>query len=138
MRLLVGEDNPGDARLIVEALRENPEPTSVDVIPDGDQVLKYLRRVGAYTQAERPDLLLLDLHLPKTNGLDVIRAIRTTSELSALPICVFTGSLSETERDELLALGVEHITPKPLDLREYFAVVNELLVWWRQRQSREA
>ena len=111
MRLLVGEDNPGDARLIVEALRENPEPTSVDVIPDGEQVLKYLRREGVYTQAQRPDLLLLDLHLPKTNGLDVIRAIRTTSELSSLPICVFTGSLSETERQELLALGVEQHHP---------------------------
>jgi two-component system response regulator len=90
-----------------------------------------------YTQAQRPDLLLLDLHLPKTNGLDVIHSIRTSSELSALPICVFTGSLSETERRELLMLGVEQIIHKPLDLREYFAVVNELLVWWHQRQSRE-
>lgn len=135
MRLLVGEDSPGDARLIVEALRENPEPTFVDVVPDGDHVLRYLRREGGYAQTERPDLLVLDLHLPKINGVEVIRTIRMTSEVSALPICVLTGTLSETERHELLTLGVTWMMEKPPALREYFAVVNSLVVWWRQQRE---
>lgn len=135
MRLLVGEDNPGDAKLITEALRGNPEPVSVDVVPDGDHVLRYLRREGGYAQTERPDLLLLDLYLPKIHGREVIRAIRTHSEFSALPIVVFTGTLSEVEQHDLLALGVTRIMQKPSDLQEYFAAVNDVVTWWRQQQE---
>jgi two-component system, chemotaxis family, response regulator Rcp1 len=104
--LLLVEDNRADARLLRETLRERVPSCQLSVVEDGDQALAFLRQEGAYTAAPRPDLLLLDLNLPKLDGRVVLRTLRASPEWETLPVMIFTGCVPEAYHQEMVDLGV--------------------------------
>ena len=139
MHILLIEDNPGDVRLLREALREKAVSFQVSVVEDGDQALAFLRREGEYAHTSRPDLILLDLNLPKTDGRVVLQALRATPEWKSIPIMILTGVLQDADQQQAAALEVERFLRKPVDLQEYLALADDLTAWWeiRKRSSRK-
>src|SRR4051794_10371991 len=113
MHILLIEDNPGDVRLLREALREKAVSFQVSVVEDGDQALAFLRREGEYAYTSRPDLVLLDLNLPKTDGRVVLQALRATPERKRIPIMILTGVLQDADQQQAAALEVERFLRKP-------------------------
>jgi two-component system, chemotaxis family, response regulator Rcp1 len=133
MHMLVIEDNLADVRLLGEALRESAEAFQVSVVEDGELALAFVRREGAYTTAERPDLILLDLNLPKTDGRDVLQVLRASPEWKSIPIMILTGVLQESDQAQAAALGVERFLQKPIELEGYQALVEDITTWWKLR-----
>jgi len=125
--ILIVEDNPADSRLLDEAFREAQIQTSRSIVRDGVEALAFLRREGRYRDAPRPDLILLDLNLPKMDGRTVIRELRADTDLRRIPVVVLSGSADECEMARLESEGVEHSLVKPSDLDACFDRVNSLL-----------
>src|SRR6185503_3055268 len=97
IEILLVEDNPGDARLTIEALKEGKVLNNLNVVNDGVEALAYLRRQGTYAQAAKPDLILLDLNLPRVDGRQVLAEIKTDPSLMTIPVVVLTTSASEDD-----------------------------------------
>lgn len=133
MRILLVEDNVGDARLVIEALKECSVPTTVTVVGDGLQALAYLRRAGQLAGASLPDLVLLDLNLPKMDGREVLIAIKFHHALQHLPIVIFTSSTADHEVMLAYRHGASCYLIKPLELDNYFALLRELIAFWGTR-----
>jgi two-component system, chemotaxis family, response regulator Rcp1 len=129
LHILLVEDNRADAWLLREALRESVPSCQLSVVEDGEQALTFLRQEGAYTAAPRPDLLLLDLSLPKLDGRVVLRTLRATPEWETLPVMVLTGSLQDTDHREAVTLGVARYLQKPMHLEEYLALGEDIATW---------
>lgn len=128
INILLSEDNPSDARLVHESLRETGLEFQLTVLEDGEQTLNYLLRSGEYKTAEIPDLLLLDLNMPKVSGLEVLEKIKDNKTVSALPIVLLTVSDSQEEILKALSLRMHYYIRKPIDpLRLYklLAVINQ-------------
>jgi chemotaxis family two-component system response regulator Rcp1 len=125
--ILIVEDNPADSRLLDEAFREAHVPTSRSIVRDGEEALAFLKREGRYRDAPRPDLILLDLNLPKKDGRAVIREIRADNALRRIPVVVLSGSADKSEMARLESEGVDHSLVKPSDLDTCFDRVNALL-----------
>jgi CheY-like chemotaxis protein len=130
MRLLVVEDNGADARLVVEALQECTVPTHVSVVSDGLQALSYLRREGQYKGVAPPDLLLLDLNLPKMDGREVLAKIKADPALSHIPVIIFTSSQADLEVILAYRCGASCYLVKPHNLSEYFSLLQGLITFW--------
>ena len=111
--LLSIEDNDADYWVIKMALEERGVPVQVCRVLDGEQGLLFLQRTDGYEAAPRPHLILLDINLPKKNGLDVLAHIRSTESLRSIPVVMFTSSSLEWERNKALALGAEDFISKP-------------------------
>ena len=128
-RLLV-EDNPGDVELTREALEEARVRNRLHVVSDGEEALAFLRREGRHAQAPRPDLVLLDLNLPRLGGREVLAAIKRSDDLRRIPVVVLTTS--EAERDVLGAyeLHANAYIVKPVDLDQFLAVVRSIEGFW--------
>jgi two-component system response regulator len=107
----------------------------VDYVTDGEHVLAYLRRQGIYAHAPTPDLIILDLDLPRKDGWAVIRELGMTPELRDIPVVVFTGVLTPATEQQLTALGVARAVQKPIDLASYESVLREILAWWHSRRD---
>jgi two-component system, chemotaxis family, response regulator Rcp1 len=133
MRILLVEDNVGDARLVIEASKECSVPTNVIVVGDGLQALAYLRRQGQHANATLPDLVLLDLNLPKMDGRDVLVAIKADHALRHIPVVIFTSSAADHEVLLAYRHGASCYLIKPLELTNYFAVLHELVTFWGTR-----
>jgi len=118
MQILLIEDHPGAARLLRHALSESAVPVQLSVVEDGDQALAFLRREGDYDAAPRPDLILLDLHLPKTDGRVVLQVLRATPAWKTIPIMILTGVPQDEDHQQAAALGVERFLRKPRGLQE--------------------
>jgi two-component system, chemotaxis family, response regulator Rcp1 len=131
--LLLVEDNRADAWLMRETLRERVPSCQLSVVEDGDQALAFLRQEGAYTAAPRPDLVLLDLHLPKLDGRVVLRTLRAIPKWETLPVMIFTGCLQEAYHQEVVDLGVVRCLQKPARLDDYLALGEDIATWgqWR-------
>ena len=129
LRVLLVEDNAADARLAIEALRECTVPTHVAVVSDGLQALSYLRREGQYAGAVLPDVLLLDLNLPKMDGRKVLVEIKSDHILKHIPVIIFTSSEAE---HEVLAYrhGASGYLVKPHALESYFSLLQECITFW--------
>ena len=124
--ILLVEDSPTDAELTREALLDGKIQNNLNRVKDGAEALAFLRREGAYHEAPRPDLILLDLNLPKMSGLEVLREIRGDADLKSLVVVVLTSS--RDEQDVLAAYGLNsnaYIT-KPVDLSQFCQVVKDL------------
>ena len=93
--ILMVEDNPGDVRLTVEALKEGKVRNILHTVEDGEEAMKFLRHQGTYAKAPRPDLVLLDLNLPKKNGREVLAEIKADPELRRIPVVILTVSKAE-------------------------------------------
>ncbi|HEX2386415.1 MAG TPA: response regulator [Candidatus Binatia bacterium] len=129
-RILLVEDNPGDVRLTMEALKEGKILNEVRVVEDGVEALDFLYRSGKYHDAPRPDLILLDLNLPKKDGREVLAEIKADETLKKIPVVVLTTSAAE--RDILRAYNLHancYIT-KPVDLEQFIHVVQLIEDFW--------
>ena len=132
MNMLVAEDNRGDVQLIRKAVQTSPVLVVMDHVTDGEQLLAYLLHHGPYVDAPTPDLIVLDLSMPRKNGWMVIHELSVMPQLRAIPLVVFTGVLTPTIGQQLAALGVARVVRKPVDLDAYIHAVHEILRWWQQ------
>ncbi len=128
--ILLVEDNPGDVVLMREALREAEVHNTLHVAPDGREALAFLRREGAYAAAPRPDLILLDLNLPRLNGHEVLAAIKDDPTLRRIPVVMLTTSDAPSDVRAAYDHHVNSYITKPVDLEQFFAVVKGLDGYW--------
>jgi CheY-like chemotaxis protein len=124
------EDSPGDARLTREALRDGKIHTNLSVVPDGEAALDFLRRRGPYAQAPRPDLILLDLNLPRKPGREVLAEIKADEQLKSIPVVVLTSSQAEQDVLASYALNANCYVTKPVDLDQFIRVVHSIEEFW--------
>jgi CheY-like chemotaxis protein len=130
IEILMVEDNPGDVRLTVEALKEGKVRNNLRTVGDGVEALKFLRREDPYAEAPRPDLVLLDLNLPKKNGREVLAEIKADPDLRRIPVVILT--VSEAEQDIIKSYNLHancYIT-KPVNLEQFIKVVRSIEDFW--------
>jgi len=128
--ILLVEDNAGDVRLTREALREADLTVELTAVPDGEQALAFLRNEGEHAAAQRPDLILLDLNLPKKNGLEVLEEIRHDPALRTTPVIMLTTSSSSRDVTASYDRGVNCYVVKPLDLDDFTELVQAINGFW--------
>lgn len=121
--LLLVEDNPGDVRLAQEALKDGKIQNTLHVVTDGDEALAFLRREPPYEASERPDMILLDLNLPKRDGLEVLTEIQADEELKDIPVVILTTSKVEERILKQYQLPAECYITKPLEVERYLDAV---------------
>lgn len=130
IEILLVEDSPSDTELTVEALAESKICNRLSIVEDGVQALEFLHRQGAFADAPRPDLILLDLNLPRKDGREVLAEIKTDANLQTIPVVVLTTS--EAEQDVLRAYTLHancYIT-KPVDFKQFLKVVKAIESFW--------
>ena len=128
--ILMVEDNPGDVRLTVEALKEGKVRNILHTVEDGEEAMKFLRRQDPYTKSPKPDLVLLDLNLPKKNGREVLAEIKEDPNLRRIPVVILT--VSEAEQDIIKSYNLHancYIT-KPVNLDQFIKVVRSIEDFW--------
>ncbi len=130
VEILLVEDNPGDVRLTREALEENKVRNNLHVVRDGVEALAFLRREGQYADAPRPDLILLDLNLPKKDGREVLAEIKTDENLKRIPVVVLTTSQADEDILKAYNLNVNCYITKPVDLDQFIKVVKAIRGFW--------
>lgn len=130
VEILLIEDNPGDVRLTLEALHEGKVKNNLVVAPDGEAALAILRREGAHAEAARPDLILLDLNLPKKDGREVLAEIKSDPQLRCIPVVVLTTSKSEEDVLRSYQLNANCYITKPVDLEQFIRVVRAIEDFW--------
>jgi chemotaxis family two-component system response regulator Rcp1 len=128
--ILLVEDNAGDVRLTREALREAEVAAELVAVADGEQALAFLRAEGDHVEAVRPDLILLDLNLPKKNGLEVLEEIKRDPELRRTPVIMLTTSSSARDVAACYDRGVNCYVVKPLDLDDFTQLVQAINRFW--------
>lgn len=130
VEILLVEDNPADARLTQEAFREGPVSSRLNVVGDGEEAMAYLRHEGKYEGAARPDVVLLDLNLPKKDGREVLAEIKEDPSLKRIPVVVLTTS--EDQKDILRSYNLRancYVT-KPADLDQFLDAVRSIQDFW--------
>ncbi len=130
VEILLVEDNAGDARLAREALREARIAHRLTWLPDGAEALAYLRRQGDYAAARRPDLMLLDLNIPRRNGREVLAAVKSDPELCRIPVLVLTTSQAQEDIRCAYQLNANGYISKPVDLDRFIAAVRAIEEFW--------
>jgi len=127
IQILLVEDNPGDVRLSTEAFKDSNLPHDLHIVPDGVEAIGFVRQTPAYSQAPRPDIIILDLNLPRKNGLEVLEEIRSDQELKDIPIIILTSS--HNDLDVLIAYKKQAnaYLVKPSDLSQYDEVINAVV-----------
>jgi CheY-like chemotaxis protein len=126
MEILLVEDDLEDAGMTIDTLRRGSVPCRVSLVRDGEEALDFLHRRGIYAQAPRPDLILLDLRLPKKDGREVLAEVRATESLQRIPVVVLTASASHRDILEQENLRVENYLVKPVDWEEFARMVKAL------------
>ena len=130
IEILLVEDNPGDVRLTQEALKEGKVRNHLSVVDDGAKAVDFLFRRGPYAGAPRPDLILLDLNLPKMDGREVLRQIKAEPALRSIPIVVLTTSQADEDVVKAYDLHVNCYITKPIDLPQFLNVVKAIEDFW--------
>lgn len=128
--ILLVEDNPGDQILTVEALREGAWANPPHVVQDGEAALQFLHREGAFSHSPRPDLVILDLNLPKKDGREVLSEMKADPRLQRIPVVVLTSSSSKEDQTRTAALGADCFLTKPSELDAFFSVVRGIERFW--------
>jgi CheY-like chemotaxis protein len=131
-RILLAEDNPNDVELELEALSVNNLANEVVVVSDGEEVMEYLYCQGKYENREpgNPAVILLDLKMPKIDGLEVLKQIKENESLRAIPVVVLTSSREEKDLVESYKLGVNAYVVKPVDFKQFITAVSGLGLFW--------
>lgn len=130
IEILLVEDNPGDARLTLEAFKEGKVFNNLTVIGDGVEALAYLRREGHYANSVQPDLILLDLNLPKKDGREVLAEIKDDERLKNIPVIVLTTSAAEEDIARAYSRHANCYITKPVDLDQFLHVVQSIESFW--------
>jgi len=126
MEILLIEDDLEDAGLTIEALRDGDVPCRISLVRDGDEAMEFLLRQDKYRRAPQPDLILLDLNLPKKSGREVLAEAKANEVLACVPVVVLTSSHTHQEILQAEGLHVESYLTKPVDLEEFNRVVKSL------------
>lgn len=130
--VLLVEDNPSDVRLTREAMKEGPVLNNLHVVGDGQAAIDFLTRKPPYENAPRPDLVLLDLNLPRKSGREVLAVIKADPTLMTIPIVVLTTSKAEEDIVHTYQLHANCFITKPVDLDKFIAVVHQVEDFWLQ------
>jgi chemotaxis family two-component system response regulator Rcp1 len=130
IEILLVEDNPGDVRLIQEALRDGKVWNNPHVVSDGEAALDFVYRRGAYADKPRPDLVLLDLNLPKKDGREVLAVIKGDPDLRRIPVVVLTTSKEEEDVLRAYNLAANCYVAKPVEFDEFMKVIRMIEDFW--------
>ncbi len=139
--ILLVDDNPGDVRLTAEALKDGNVWNRLHTAKDGTEAIAFLRRKGKYVDAPRPDLILLDLNMPRMNGLQVLAEIKEDSALKNIPVVILTGSQEMEDIVKTYNLHANSYVTKPVDLEQFIIMVKSITNFWLtlvNRQRRKA
>jgi CheY-like chemotaxis protein len=128
--ILVVEDNPGDVRLIMEVLKQGTLRSRISVARDGVEAIAFLRRQGAFVDAPRPQLVLLDLNLPRKSGREVLEEIKTDPDLRRIPVIVLTTSAADQDVLRAYDLHANSYINKPVDLKRFKVVIRSIEDFW--------
>lgn len=130
INILLIEDNTADAQLTMEAFKENRTFNTFHIVKDGVEGMAFLHREGKYANVPRPDLILLDLNLPKKNGFSVLAEVKADVNLKRIPVVVLTTSTAEEDINKSYALSANCVISKPVDLKELFQIVKSIKNFW--------
>ena len=130
VEILLVEDNPGDVRLAKEALREGDVNNNLHVASDGEEALRFLRRENGYGDAVRPDLILLDLNLPKLDGREVLAEIKADPTLRRIPVVVLTTSDADNDIARSYDLHANCYLPTPVDIEQFIVLIKSIETFW--------
>jgi two-component system, chemotaxis family, response regulator Rcp1 len=130
IRILLVEDSPTDAQLTLTALKLAKMANEVNHVEDGVQAMEFLRRQGKFSQASRPDLILLDLNLPRKDGREVLEELKQDPDLNTIPIVVLTTSKAEQDILRSYQLHANCYVTKPIDFDEFLEVVKSIHHFW--------
>ncbi len=130
VEILLVEDNPGDVRLTQETLKDFNVLNNLSVVGDGVEAMSFLRREGKYANAPRPDLILLDLNLPKKGGREVLSEIKQDNQLKRIPVVILTTSGAEQDVSSTYELHANCYIVKPVDLDQFSEVVKSIETFW--------
>lgn len=130
VEILLADDSPGDARLTKEALKEGKLLHNLSVVEDGIEIMAFLRREGKYSDSPRPDLILLDLNMPKKDGREVLAEIKSDEQFKRIPVVILT--ISEAEEDVLKSydLHANCYVTKPVDFNQFMKIVRSIEKFW--------
>ena len=132
IQVLLVEDNPAEVRLTREAFAESKVPHTLFVVTDGEQASEYLFRRGRFLEVGQPDLILLDLNLPKKNGCEVLREIKASPDLAMIHVIVVTNSQSPDDVERVYRLFANCYLVKPPDIDDFFEMVKRIVEFWWQ------
>lgn len=130
IEILLVEDSKGDARLVQEAFKEGKIRNNLSVVEDGEAAMQFLRKEGQYASAPRPDLILLDLNLPKKDGREVLAEIKQDDRLKRIPVVILTMSQAEEDILKTYNLHANCYVTKPVDLEQFFKVIRMIEDFW--------
>ena len=130
IEILLVEDNPGDARLTIEVLKDAKVHNNLTRVRDGVEAMEFLRREGKHREAPRPDLILLDLNLPRMDGREVLAAVKADEHLRRIPVVVLTTSDAEEDVLRAYNLNANCYITKPVDLDQFLKVVKTIKEFW--------
>ncbi len=130
VEILLVEDNPGDADLTREALENSKINNTLSVVCDGEEAMDFLRRCGKHADAQRPDLILLDLNLPKKDGHEVLNEIKVDDDLKCIPVVILTTSKAEEDILKSYDLHANCFITKPIDLHQFVRVIRAIEDFW--------
>ena len=128
--ILLIEDNDADIELFREAFENTDSVDQINVVCDGDEALDYVYRRGGYASSVRPDLVFLDLNLPKTDGYEVLRIMKSDDNLRSIPIIVFTGSDAARDVASSYKLLANCFITKPTDVNQFFEIAEQIKKFW--------
>lgn len=130
IQILLVEDSPSDADLTVEALREGKIQNQLSTVDDGMKALQFLRREGKYAESPKPDLIMLDLNLPRMDGREVLAVIKADAKLRTIPVVVMTTSQAEKDVLQAYQLNANCYITKPLDFSQFVNLVRNIESFW--------
>ena len=130
IEILLVEDNPGDVRLIIEALKEGKMRNNIRTVKDGEEALAFLRHQGAYKDTLKPDLILLDLNLPKKDGREVLKEIKQDPNLKRTPVIILTSSKAEEDIVKSYEGHANCYITKPVQLEDFMNVAKSIEGFW--------
>ena len=130
IHVLLIEDNPGDVRLMQEAFKDIKIATTLSVTTDGEEAVQYLRKETPFASAQTPDFILLDLNLPKRDGREVLRIIKSDPEMRVIPVVILTTSNAEQDILHSYNLHVNSYINKPVDFDKFFDIVQKIEHFW--------
>lgn len=130
IEILLVEDNPGDVRLAQEALKESKVRNRLFVVEDGVEAMAFLRQQGKYADTPRPDLILLDLNLPRKSGREVLSEVKTDDSLKRIPVVVLTSSTAEEDVMKCYDHHANCYISKPLDFNQFMEVTKSIEEFW--------
>ncbi len=130
IEILLVEDNPGDVRLTQEALKLGKVNNHLAWVKDGDEAMAYLNKQGNYIDAVKPDIILLDLNLPKQNGREILAAIKQDSKLKCIPVIILTSSEAEEDIHKSYELHANCYISKPVNIDKFVQVVKSIDEFW--------